>query len=299
MSIAWMIENWRSAIPGWGVNLVCLTLCLVPVHAYAGNGTVPSEGAQELDTRGFDLLPDGTLALQSGTELVLSGLDVALGLAPAGKPYTAALRRLSLEGNWILPDQLDQWNKDRYGRIAGQVQTGQGTWVQLQLIRHGLARYAGGVSDQENVEALLNAENQARRERLGIWRLRRFAVQDAAQPDGIFDGFQIVEGTVAAVGRGDGIAYLNFGADWHDDFTAGIVARLDQFIGPDGEVIPTIQDLTGLRIRLRGIVRRYNGPFMHIAAKDQIEILPMPGTEPIRLQSSDPWGLRPASGSTL
>ena len=92
----------------------------------------------------------------------------------------------------------------------------------------------------------------------------------AGRPDAIGSGFQLVEGRVLDVARIGDRVYLNFGPDWRTDFTAE-VSRLAG-INEGGTNMP-VTALNGRMVRLRGIVRRYAGPFMTIAHFDQVEIL--------------------------
>jgi hypothetical protein len=106
---------------------------------------------------------------------------------------------------------------------------------------------------------------------------------------------------VRAIGRGDGTVFLNFGEDWRDDFTAGVTARLQPGDLPKAADGPTlsIYDLEGRMLRLRGVVRRYNGPFMEIVSGDQIELVTEIQADPVTFRSANPSDLRHGPGSTL
>ncbi|WP_161973840.1 thermonuclease family protein [Hwanghaeella grinnelliae] len=251
-----------------------------------------------VDTSEAEMMPDGTLAVPKGEEIVLAGLDVALGLAPASKAYLRELRALQREhGPWRLVGA----QRDRHGRLAGRVETKAGDWVQERMLRLGLARFAGGVPDKDQRTALLMAEQAARAERRGIWRNPRYFVRPAGDPDSIYNGFQIVEGHVRDIGRSDGTVFLNFGEDWRVDFTAGVTARLQPDALPKTAegVSLSIYDLDGRMVRLRGVVRRYNGPFMEIVSADQIELLPNAEADPVTFRSANPSDLPHDPGSTL
>lgn len=305
--------NFPNIFGGWSrhAGLRCASICFLvwlcgfsAAAAQEDRPTDPSNAASSVhvDAAGAVLQRDGTLRLENGEALVLSGLDIGLGLVPATQGCLRALR--------LLQDGPGPWRvigaeRDRYDRLTGRIETASGEWVQQRLLRLGHARFAGGVSDLAERQALLAAEHAARVERRGVWGNRRFAIRPATMPEDIFNGFQIVEGRVLDVGRGDGVVFLNFGDDWREDFTAGVTVRLSKgdLVADTGEAL-SIYDLEGRFVRLRGIVRRYNGPFMEIAGADQIELTGGSQHDPIgfrlfRRRSADPSGLPPVSGSTL
>jgi hypothetical protein len=132
--------------------------------AAGGTGTAPVSD-RIIDVSGADMMPDGTLAVPNGEEIVLAGLDVGLGLAPASKAY---LRELGSLQNDHGPWRLIGARRDRHGRLAGRIETTAGEWVQERMLRLGLARFAGGVDDRDERAALLAAEQSARAQSRGI-----------------------------------------------------------------------------------------------------------------------------------
>lgn len=293
-----MRRGCRGAWPCLALIVATLVLPELPTADAQEVETVERGPPVAIDAAGAKLLPDGTLLLPDGEELVLNGLDVGLGLAPATKDYLRELTALrERHGPWRLIGAA----RDRHRRLSGRLETLEGIWIQERLLHLGLARFAGGISDAAERRALLEAERTARDAWRGIWRTPRYFVRPADDPDGIYNGFQIVQGRVTDVGRGDGVVFLNFGADWRSDFTAGVTVRMepgDLPAGADGAPL-SVFDLEGRMLRLRGVVRRYNGPYMEIAAPDQIELMREGQPDPVRLRSAGPSGPRPVSGSTL
>lgn len=279
--------------------VIAMAACFAALAgAVAGDaGTVPVPD-QVIDVSEAVMMPDGTLAVPNGDEIVLAGLDVALGLAPASKAYLRELGALRRDhGPW----RVIGARPDRHGRLSGHIDTASGVWVQERLLRLGLARFAGGVGDTDQRTALLAAEQAARADSRGIWRNPRYIVRSADDPASIYNGFQIVQGRVRDIGRGDGTVFLNFGEDWRNDFTAGVTARLQPEYLPtaaDGTPL-SIYDLDGRMVRLRGVVRRYNGPFMEIVSGDQIELVAEVQADPVTFRSANPSDLRHDPGSTL
>lgn len=296
-------ETGKTKDVRWRIYALCAVVAVALFSHSEGGLTAGAEApaGMQISAVDADVLPDGSLILTTGETLVFAGLDIGLGLAPASKAYLAVLRRLAEDhGPW----HVRTAEKDRYGRLSGRIETATGEWVQEILLRLGLARFAGGLADPAAARALLQAERLARDDRRGIWRNPRFIIRRADRLGEIYDGFQIVEGRVRDVGRGDGVVFLNFGEDWRDDFTAGVTARLGtaDFILDGmlpGDPPQNLFDLEGRTVRLRGVVRRYNGPYMEIAGPDQIELIGDDKGDPVRLRSEDPSGPRPASKSTL
>lgn len=163
------------------------------------------------------------------------------------------------------------WPKeDRYDRVRAQVFTGDGTWLQTELLRRGLARVDIAPDHGECYRELYDAEAVARAAHAGIWSSPAYAVRT---PDTLKDDtgtFQVVFGKVLSTDIRDGRAYLNFGTDWKTDFTVTI--------SPDD--MKTFRrmgvDPLGYKdrlVRVRGIVQFLNGPEIEIGNPKQIELL--------------------------
>ena len=177
--------------------------------------------------------------------------------------------------------RFDERRKDRHGHLVAQVYTGEGAdqvWLQEALVLEGLARAYVLPGTRACAGALLAREAQARDARRGLWRSWAYRVRDAADADGLgrlTNTYQLVEGTVHAVGEGKTRFYVNFAPDWRKDFTIVIDRKA---LGRFEAAGIDFGRLAGARVRVRGWVEWWNGPM--IAARDpaQIEILaPAPG----------------------
>jgi micrococcal nuclease len=103
-------------------------------------------------------------------------------------------------------------------------------------------------------EELLTREREARVARRGIWHSWAYRVQDAEDAKGLgrlTRTYQLVEGTVHAVGEGRKWLYVNFAEDWRHDFTIDI-ARKDLAAFESSGV--DLERLAGKRVRVRGWV---------------------------------------------
>lgn len=158
---------------------------------------------------------------------------------------------------------------DRHGRRLAHVERDDGLWLQGELLRRGLAMVSTRADGRERASEMLAAERTARAAGLGLWAKPQIQPAATVRPN----GFRIVEGTVAEAARRRGRLYLNFGADWRTDFTVAIASGdLKRFkaAGLDPAA------LAGRRIRVRGWVEDYNGPFLDADHPEQIELLDAP-----------------------
>jgi hypothetical protein len=219
------------------------------------NGVLVATDGRALKLEGL-LLPGGTRD-HAPEDIARQAISVLSDLA-AGHLVTAAA---------AVP------KRDRYGRTRGQlfVVDDGAVWLQVEMLKRGLARVAIEPDRRECVKDLYAAEAEARARHAGLWALPQYAIRhsDAVNAHDL-GTFQIVEGRVASAAvksRG----YLNFGVDWKHDFTATIAPEdMKTFraagIDPAG--------YAGKTIRVRGIVEWHNGPEIEIASPDDIEIVP-------------------------
>lgn len=173
--------------------------------------------------------------------------------------------------------RFDERREDRHGHILAQVflaGQGDGIWLQEALVTQGYARAYALADTRACLPVLLAAEEEARRERRGLWRSWAYRVQDAGDPERLgrlTRTYQLVEGTVHAIGEGRKLLYVNFAEDWRSDFTIVIerkhLARFEA-AGLD------LGALAGKRVRVRGFVEWWNGPMIAATHPEQIELLP-------------------------
>lgn len=194
--------------------------------------------------------------------------------APPGAPWPlaeaarAALSELALGRDWsLVPAGLAQ---DRYGRLLGHLVDADGRWLNAELVAAGLARVASEATLRLGADRLLEAERLARAQGLGLWALQLYRVLPAEEARFGLNRFALVEGRVLEVARVRGRTYLNFGADWREDFTVSLdpaARRLFEREGVDPE------GYRGVRLRVRGWVAPINGPMIEASHPEQIEVL--------------------------
>ena len=159
---------------------------------------------------------------------------------------------------------------DRHGRLLAHMVGDDGTWVQGALLGRGMARLCSFADNRAAVPSMLAQERDARARGLGIWGHEFYRLRTPDDVAGHTGTFQIVEGTVLAAARVKGRVYLNFGADWRTDFTVSLDRRARRLFRQAG-IDPLA--LAGRRLRVRGWVRRFNGPLIEATHPEQIEVL--------------------------
>lgn len=259
-----------------------VVICLVAVVAFCA----PRAAACDLpagETATVAAIEGGeTFTLTDGREVRLLGIKAPT--PPLGWrgddpwPFVAeskeALERLTSGATVEL--RFDARRSDRYGHVLAQVYVTEGetrTWVQGALVKNGFARVYSFADAHACVGELLEQEKEARAARRGIWHSWAYRVQDAEDVKGLgrlTHTYQLVEGTVHAVGEGREWVYVNFAEDWRRDFTIAI-ARKDLAAFESSGL--DFERLAGRRVRVRGFIEWWNGPVIKPTHPEQIEVL--------------------------
>lgn len=159
---------------------------------------------------------------------------------------------------------------DRYGRLLAHLYVDGETWVQGALLEDGMARVYSFSDNRSLTAEMLKAEAAGRANRRGIWGNAAYAIRTVAEAPGLIGSFQLVEGTVLDAATVKGRTYLNFGPDWRSDFTVSIDKRaMTLFV--DSGIDPL--SLKGKLVRVRGWLKKRNGPMIEASHPEQIEVL--------------------------
>lgn len=224
------------------------------------------------------VVSDGdTLTFDDGRQVRLVGIQapkLPLGRAgfrpwPLGQAAKTALIRLT-RGHRLMP-HFGGARADRHGRVLAHLTPDDGLWLQGEMLARGLARVYSFADNRTGVREMYAIERRARADRRGIWGLNYYRVIDESEANRHVGTFQLVEGRIlkAAVVRRRG--YLNFGENWRQDFTIAIPKRaLSRFRAVHGR---RLDQLSGKTVRVRGWLRRYNGPMIEATHPEQIEVL--------------------------
>ena len=164
-------------------------------------------------------------------------------------------------------------SKDRHGRLLAHLHVnGSGLWVQGEMLKAGMARVYSFPDNRARVREMLALEKTARDAGRGIWGLRFYAVRTPMPQDlfPLIGTFQLVQGRVLKAARVKGRVYLNFGDDWRQDFTVSLGAKARRLFRKTGLDPLTLE---GKRIRVRGWLKKWNGPMIEATHPEQIEVL--------------------------
>lgn len=202
---------------------------------------------------------------------------------PAEEAAIAALRALVLGRTVSLATSGRE--SDRYGRKLAHLfidQEGERLWIQGELLTSGHARVYGLPRSYACMRELIAHERVARDAGLGLWASAAYAVRSARRTRDLMarrNSYEIVAGTVAKVAATKARTYLNFGADWRKDFTAGIAAPV---LRANPEWARTLAALEGKRVEVRGWIQYRNGPYIDIEDPSQIALADdtLPGRSP-------------------
>ena len=218
---------------------------------------------------------NGVLVMTDGRALSLEGIrlpNAALDHSPqiiADQAF-AALTDLA-KGREL--DAYAVWPKeDRYDRVRSQIFDHEnGAWLQIEMLKRGLARVDLSPDRGECFRDLYAAEADARKAGLGLWANPAYGFKAASELTPADAGtFQIVVGKVLNTATQDGRVFLNFGADWRSDFTVTISAddlKTFRRMGVDP------MNYEGKLVRVRGVVQAENGPAIAVGNPKQIELL--------------------------
>ena len=216
---------------------------------------------------------NGVLVMTDGRALKLEGVRMPAG-AQDHAPQAISDRAFAELEALAKGRELDAravWPKeDRYDRVRSQIFAADGTWLQIELLKKGLARVELSPDRGECNRELYAAEFEAQKAKLGLWAEPAYATRSPDQLSGDIGTFQIVLGRVLNTVAENGAVYLNFGPDWRTDFTVILgsedVARF-KTMGVDP------LNYEGKLVRVRGVVQSANGPAIAVGNPKQIELL--------------------------
>jgi len=159
---------------------------------------------------------------------------------------------------------------DRHGRLLAHLFTGEGKWVQGAMLSAGMARVYSFPDNRAAIADMLGHEQDARSRRQGIWNNPYYRLQNPQDLASLIGSFQLVEGDVFDTATVRGRTYLNFAEDWRSDFTitldrAGLKLFKEAGLDP--------LSLKNKRVRVRGWLKKYNGPMIEATHPEQIEVL--------------------------
>jgi micrococcal nuclease len=224
-----------------------------------------------------------SITLEDGTEVKLAGAltphardgNAVPGTWPAETGASGTLSTMLLGKSVEIA--FGRARTDRYGRHVAHLFVGEGEnriWVQGALLSSGQARVSADPGTSECLPELLAHERVARQSRLGVWQIGIYRPKSAARTALLMylrSSFQLVAGQVTSVSRTKSGAYLNFGANWREDFTIHIPNTVASTHPDWAASLELLKDRT---VEVRGWIERRNGPMITIAHPAEIEVVP-------------------------
>jgi micrococcal nuclease len=218
-----------------------------------------------------------TLQLDDGRIVQLAGLDIPdLDPYAPGDIAVQALQSLtaSLTGQkvrlFLTPDARTG-RMNRMGHTLAHLErVTDGSWVQGSLLAQGLARARPSAANPQMTTQMLALEDTARQAKTVLWALPDHVVRTTDTIGEAPHGFAIVEGVIDSVSTTRNRIYLNFGKNWKKDFTVGLDPQARQTFAKQG-LKPL--EWGGRRVRARGWLRFWNGPYMDVDSPESLEFL--------------------------
>lgn len=195
-----------------------------------------------------------TLRLEDGRKIRLIGINTPeLGRdGTPGEPYARRafqrFRELVDHGGERVRLRFGDMRKDRYGRYLAHVYLPDDRDAAELLLREGLGHATVFPPNIHHLDCLLEAEDQARSARRGLWRQTR--VPEVRALPRTAEGFRLVRGRVARVGSAKRSFWIELEGD--------LALRIDR---RDLDYFPGLQDqaLVGRELEVRGWVYRRDG----------------------------------------
>jgi endonuclease YncB( thermonuclease family) len=271
-----------ASITGFRHRRVATLAAALAVAVAGAAGAGPADELERGEAgRVVEIVDGDTAVLDDGLVIRLVGLQapkLALGRSgfedwPLAEAAREALAELVLDSEVAL--YYGGRRRDRHGRALAHVVRNDRLWIQRAMLERGMARVYSFADNRALVGALYEVERSARAARRGIWGHPFYRVRTPESLLRDVGSFQLVEGTILAAARVRGRVYLNFGADWREDFTVTVAPRqrraFERAWAAAG--LPEVSALAGRRVRVRGWIDSYNGPMIEASHPEQIEWL--------------------------
>jgi len=220
---------------------------------------------------------DGVTVIVNNT----TTLNIPMLYIPMETPQEAG------EGMRRAKDYLDETLKDRFirvyqvrdqnrgqanamGHVQAYIERDDGLWIQRDMAQKGLAFVYPSQSHYDFANVLLAAEAKARADKVGFWADEKWNVMSDIEAKSLDNRFAIVEGIIEKIVTRNNTIYLNFERDWKTDFTIAIDSAKRRDFARAGA---SPMQWQGKKVRVRGWLRQYNGPYIEIFHPSQIELI--------------------------
>ncbi|MEC9347948.1 MAG: thermonuclease family protein [Pseudomonadota bacterium] len=255
-------------------RFLCLAFALLGAAPALARG--PAELPAGESGTVIEVVDGDTVILSTGTEVRMVGIQapkLPLGRRgfepwPLSEEARATLQALVRGRTFTV--HFGGQRTDRHGRALAHLLAQDGTWLQGEMLRLGMARVYSFDDNRALVAEMLELERSARAGRFGIWSHPFYRILGPDDAGTRIGTFQVVEGTIVDAALLRGTVYLNFGADWRTDFTVSIGRRA---MAPFRAAGLEPETWNGRQVRVRGWLDQRNGPMIEVTHPEQIELL--------------------------
>ena len=249
-----------------------------PLYAYDSaqiKQQLKAEKGAEFSSRVIKIIDGDTLLLENNITVRLVGLQapkIALTRKnfkewPLGYQSKDALSTLAL--NKTVHLYYGGRKMDRYGRTLAHLFLDDGTWLQGEILKQGMARVYSFADNRSVVMQMLTAEQEALKNKKGIWNLDFYKIKSQENSGKDINSFQIISGKILDVATVRNTVYLNFGDDYKTDFTIVISGRVRKMFEKMNIDLASLQ---GKSIFVRGWLKYYNGPTIDLTHPEQLVV---------------------------
>jgi micrococcal nuclease len=216
--------------------------------------TCPADRVDAYATIAY-VIDGDTVKLTDGTNVRIVGIDTP-EIGRDGRPsapFAEEARRALIDLLASSPQvglRYGKERRDRHGRALAHLFLAGGTNAGRRLLEAGLATALVVPPNLWQLECYAAAEERARMQQRGVWRLAAYQPVDAAQLPPGARGFRIVRGTVRRVGESQASIWLNL--------TSGLALRiLKDDVTYFEDYSP--RELRGRQVEARGWLWRRHG----------------------------------------
>ena len=224
------------------------------------------------------VLDGDTFELESGETVRLIGIDAPEYSEPGGDIARDILSCMILNKEVTLVAGYEE--RDSYGRLLRYVYVSN-VCINEEMIRNGYSEVRYLPENDPNLDYYLQLEIEAESKGAGLWGCKIFQPRSNLNWEGnipvinwfdadkYYGQYVIVEGVIVDTYNSGAVCFLNFHADWQQNFTAVIFAcDFAHFSEP-----PEIYYL-GKKVQIIGFVKEYRGkPEIIVKTPGQIRII--------------------------
>ncbi|MBC07550.1 MAG: hypothetical protein CMO10_14805 [Thalassospira sp.] len=145
-----------------------------------------------------------------------------------------------------------------------------GDWRE-ELLTAGLAMLVPETG--QDISHLIGIEDSAIQSKSGMWSDQGVdtayyvvaddtAAGDLPTASDAIGRFAVIDGSIRSIEHQEWRSYLNFGANWREDFTIALDATLRDGFAQGGDFQGVLDTWVGQKVRVRGVIENRGGPYI-------------------------------------